>query len=71
MPWPPQELHETHDSNERICIIIVIVDDDHKIVIVATHVLYDLVAIMNGDHYVVNSDIRLRSRNFYLQVLIN
>jgi hypothetical protein len=26
---------------------------------------------VHGDHYVANSDIRLRSRNFYVQVLIN
>jgi hypothetical protein len=26
---------------------------------------------VHGNRYVVNSDIRLRSRNFYVQVLIN
>ena len=71
MPWPPQELHKTRDSNERICIIIVVIDDDHEIVIAATLVLYDLVAVVNGNRYVANSDTRLTSINFYLQVLIN
>ena len=68
MPRPPQELHETHDGDERICVVV---DDDHEIVIAPVLVLYDLVAIMHGDRYVAKSDIRLRSRNFYLQVLIN
>ena len=68
MPRPPQELHETHDGDERICVVI---DDDHEIVIIAVLILCDLVAIVPGDRYVANSDIRLRSRNFYLQVLIN
>ena len=71
MPRPPQELHYTRDGDERIGVIIVIVDDDHEIVIVAVLVLYDLVAIVHGHRYVANSDIRLRSRNFYVQVLIN
>ena len=71
MPRPPQELHETRDGDERICVIIVVVDDDHEIVITVALVLCDLVAVVHGDRYVVNNDIRLRSRNFYLQVLIN
>ena len=71
MPRPPQELHKTYENDERICVIIVVVDDDHEIVITIVLVLCDLVAVVHGDRYVVNNDIRLRSRNFYLQVLIN
>ena len=60
-----------HDGYERICVVIVIVDVDHKIFIAVAVVLFDLVAVVHGGRYVANSDIRLRSRNFYLQVLIN
>ena len=69
MPRQPQELHETRDGDERIFVVIVIIDEVRKIVIIAALILCDLVAIVNGDHYVMNSDIRLRSKNFYLQVL--
>ena len=71
MPQPLQELHETRDGDETICVIIVVVDDDHEIIIAATLVLCDLVVVVHGDRYVANSDIRLRSRNLYLQVVIN
>jgi hypothetical protein len=71
LPRPSQELHETHDGDERISVVIIVIDDIHEIVIATALILCDLVAIMHGDCYVVNSDIRLRSRNFYVQVLIN
>ena len=53
------------------CVVIVIVDVDHKIFIAVAVVLFDLVAVVHGGRYVANSDIRLRSKNFYLQVLIH
>ena len=57
------ELHETCDGNRWIFVIIIIIDDDHKIVITIVVALDDLVPTVHGDHYVANSDIRLRSIN--------
>jgi hypothetical protein len=59
LPRPQQELHETRDGDERICIIIIVivVDDDHEIVIAATLVLHYLVVVVHGDSYVANTDI--------------
>lgn len=55
-----------YNGNERICVIIVVIDNDQEIVIVAVVILCDPIVVVHGHCYVVNSDIRLRSRNFYL-----
>ena len=67
----PTGQHMLHPEPMSTRVVIVVVDDDHEIIIATTLVLCDLDAVVHGDRYVANSDIRLRSRNLYLQVVIN